>query len=61
MSLMVRLMGIMRWLLIRDGGLYNDAFTDEQAWEAALGVIAGVMIGGANCEYTNFSVWKERQ
>ena len=39
------------------------AFTAEvrQAWEAALGIIAGVMIGGANCEYANFEVWKAQQ
>ncbi len=41
----------------------GSAFTQDikKAWEAALAVIAGVMIGGANCEYANFHVWKEQQ
>lgn len=33
----------------------------KQAWLDALNIIAGVMIGGANCEYANFEVWKEQQ
>jgi hemoglobin-like flavoprotein len=39
------------------------AFTKDvkEAWEAALSVIAGVMIAGANCEYANFDVWKVQQ
>ena len=39
------------------------AFTPQvkEAWQAALNVIAGVMIGGAQCEYANFEVWKEQQ
>lgn len=39
------------------------AFTKEvkEAWEAALAVIAGVMIAGAQFEYANFNYWKEQQ
>lgn len=43
-------------------GLGSD-FTQEikAAWEAALGAIATVMIGGANFEYANFDLWKAQQ
>lgn len=41
----------------------GPAFTNDikEAWQAALNIIAGVMIGGANCEYANFEVWKAQQ
>lgn len=48
------------WTL--EQGLGKD-FTEEikQAWLDALNIIAGLMIAGANCEYANFEVYKERQ
>lgn len=41
----------------------GPAFTKDvkEAWEAALNVIAGVMIAGAHYEYANYEVWKAEQ
>lgn len=51
---------VLIWTL--EQGLGKDFTADvKAAWLAALNIIAGVMIGGANSEYANFDVWKAQQ
>jgi len=50
---------VLLWTLQQGlGPAYNKDV--EQAWQAALGIVAGVMIDGANFEYANFEEYKAR-